>query len=39
MIEKNNEKGVKGDKRDYYSYTCFCCKNTESLEVIKKEKE
>ena len=35
MIEKNNKKGIKGDKRIYYSY--LCCE--ESLESIKKEKK
>ena len=35
MIEKNNEKGIKGDKRIYYS--CLCCK--ESLGSIKLEKK
>ena len=39
MIEKNNEKGKKDDKREFYSYTCFCCENKQSLEAIKKEKE
>ena len=38
MIEKNNKKGVKGDKRIYYS-CCLCCKTEESLEEIKKKKK
>ena len=38
MIEKNNRKGIKGDKRFYYS--CFlCCETEESLEKIKKKRE
>jgi len=38
IIEKNNKKGIKGDKRIYYS-CCLCCETEESLEQIKYEKE
>ena len=38
IIEKNNKKGIKGDKRIYYS-CCLCCKTEESLEDFKYEKE
>ena len=35
IIEKNEERGIKGDKRFYYD-CCLCCK--ESLEQIKNKK-
>ena len=38
IIEKNNKKGFKGDKRIYYS-CCLFCETEESLEQIKQEKE
>jgi hypothetical protein len=38
IIEKNNKKGIKGDKRIYYSCS-LCCETEESLEDIKYEKE
>ena len=38
MIKKNNKKGIKGDKRNYYS-CCLCCETEESLEQIKMEKK
>ena len=38
MIEKNNKKGIKDDKRIYYSYSC-CKESEESLESIKTEKK
>ena len=38
MIEKNNKKGNKGDKRIYYS--CLCCeKSLEEIKTEKKDKE
>ena len=36
IIKKNEERGVKGDKRFYYDF-CICCK--ESLEQIKNKKK
>ena len=36
IIEKNEEKGIKGDKR-FYDECCLCC--GESLEQIKNEKQ
>ena len=38
MVEKNNKKGIKGDKRIYYS-CCLCCETEESLEQIKKKRQ
>ena len=38
LLKKNNKKGIKGDKRIYYS-CCLCCETEESLEQIKYEKE
>ena len=38
MVKKNNKKGIKGDKRNYYS-CCLCCETEESLEQIKMEKK
>ena len=38
MIERNNKKNIKGDKRIYYS-CCLCCETEESLKDIKNEKE
>ena len=38
MIEKNNKKGITGNKRIYYS-CCLCCEEEESLEQIKKKRE
>ena len=38
MVEKNNKKGIKGDKRIYYN-CCLCCETEESLEQIKKKRQ
>ena len=38
MIEKNNKKGIKGDKRIYFSYLC-CEESLESIKTEKKDKE
>ena len=38
MIEKNNEKGIKGDKRIYYSFL-YCKESLESIKIEKKNKE
>ena len=37
-MKKNNEKGIKGDKRIYYSFLC-CKESLESFKIEKKNKE